>query len=98
MVILTVQVFIWAYVTAVVNYTDIHGLLSVSKNESAGIAASIDAMAAGEDAAEVSGNGSKNSAEDSPAVCYVLFISFVNTDAVLMIMKFKSNVISSLFT
>ncbi|XP_047463966.1 kinesin family member 4 [Mugil cephalus] len=37
------------------------------KNESAGIAACIDAMAAGEDAAEVSGNGSKNSADDSPA-------------------------------
>ncbi|XP_049890192.1 kinesin family member 4 [Epinephelus moara] len=36
------------------------------KNESAGIAASIDAMAAGEDGADVSGNGSKNGADESP--------------------------------
>ncbi|XP_051257827.1 kinesin family member 4 [Dicentrarchus labrax] len=35
------------------------------KNESAGIAASIDAMAAGEDGPEASGNGSKNSADES---------------------------------
>ncbi|XP_022601602.1 chromosome-associated kinesin KIF4-like [Seriola dumerili] len=35
------------------------------KNESAGIAASIDAMAAGEDVPEVSGNGSKNAADES---------------------------------
>ncbi len=39
-----------------------------SKNESAGIAASIDAMAAGEDGPEGSGNGSKNSADNSPSV------------------------------
>ncbi|XP_042355928.1 kinesin family member 4 [Plectropomus leopardus] len=38
------------------------------KNESAGIAASIDAMAAGEDAAEVSGNGSKNGTDESPSI------------------------------
>uniref|UniRef100_A0AAQ5ZNY2 Kinesin motor domain-containing protein n=1 Tax=Amphiprion ocellaris TaxID=80972 RepID=A0AAQ5ZNY2_AMPOC len=37
------------------------------KNESAGIAASIDAMAAGEDVPEGSGNGSKNSADESPS-------------------------------
>ncbi|KAM9846585.1 kinesin family member 4 [Aulostomus maculatus] len=37
------------------------------KNESAGIAASIDAMTAGEDGAEVSGNGSKNGADESPS-------------------------------
>ncbi|KAI3373091.1 hypothetical protein L3Q82_006421 [Scortum barcoo] len=37
------------------------------KNESAGIAASIEAMAAGEDGSELSGNGSKNSAHDSPS-------------------------------
>nr|XP_020498967.1 chromosome-associated kinesin KIF4-like [Labrus bergylta]XP_020498968.1 chromosome-associated kinesin KIF4-like [Labrus bergylta] len=37
------------------------------KNESAGIAASIDAMAAGEDAPDVSGNGSKNSEDGSPS-------------------------------
>ncbi|XP_070839122.1 kinesin family member 4 [Chaetodon trifascialis] len=37
------------------------------KNESAGIAASIDAMAAGEDGAEVSGNGSKTAADESPS-------------------------------
>ncbi|XP_069001721.1 kinesin family member 4 [Embiotoca jacksoni] len=35
------------------------------KDESAGIAASIDAMAAGEDAPDLSGNGSKNSADES---------------------------------
>lgn len=39
-----------------------------SKNESAGIAASIDAMAAGEDVQEVSGNGSKNAADESTSV------------------------------
>lgn len=39
-----------------------------SKNESAGIAASIEAMAAGEDGPETSGNGSTNAADDSPAV------------------------------
>ncbi|XP_044078155.1 kinesin family member 4 isoform X2 [Siniperca chuatsi] len=37
------------------------------KNESAGIAASIDAMAAGEDGPELSGNGSKNAAHESPS-------------------------------
>ncbi|XP_040908415.1 kinesin family member 4 [Toxotes jaculatrix] len=37
------------------------------KNESAGIAASIEAMAAGEDVPEVPGNGSKNAADDSPS-------------------------------
>ncbi|XP_070773568.1 kinesin family member 4 isoform X1 [Enoplosus armatus] len=37
------------------------------KHESAGIAASIDAMAAGEDGPELSGNGSKNSADESPS-------------------------------
>uniref|UniRef100_A0A3Q3VZ09 Kinesin motor domain-containing protein n=1 Tax=Mola mola TaxID=94237 RepID=A0A3Q3VZ09_MOLML len=37
------------------------------KNESEGIAASIDAMAAGEDGPEVSGNGSKNAADESPS-------------------------------
>ncbi|XP_041808207.1 kinesin family member 4 isoform X2 [Chelmon rostratus] len=37
------------------------------KNESAGIAASIDAMAAGEDGPELSGNGSKNAADESPS-------------------------------
>ncbi|KAG8008289.1 Chromosome-associated kinesin KIF4 [Nibea albiflora] len=37
------------------------------KNESAGIAASIEAMAAGEDAPETSGNGSTNAADDSPS-------------------------------
>ncbi|XP_028277104.1 kinesin family member 4 isoform X2 [Parambassis ranga] len=37
------------------------------KNESAGIAASIDAMAAGEDAPEEFGNNSKNSSDESPA-------------------------------
>ncbi|XP_070773569.1 kinesin family member 4 isoform X2 [Enoplosus armatus] len=39
------------------------------KHESAGIAASIDAMAAGEDGPELSGNGSKNSADESPSDC-----------------------------
>ncbi|KAM6906832.1 kinesin family member 4 [Xenentodon cancila] len=37
------------------------------KNESAGIAACIDAMSAGEEVPEVSGNGSKNSADVSPS-------------------------------
>ncbi|KAF3706628.1 Chromosome-associated kinesin KIF4 Chromokinesin Chromosome-associated kinesin KLP1 [Channa argus] len=37
------------------------------KNESAGIAACIDAMAAGEDVPEVSGNGSQNAADESPS-------------------------------
>ncbi|KAM7374073.1 hypothetical protein PAMP_006750 [Pampus punctatissimus] len=36
------------------------------KNESAGIAASIDAMAAGEDVPEFLGNGSKNAEDESP--------------------------------
>uniref|UniRef100_A0A669DHF0 Kinesin family member 4 n=1 Tax=Oreochromis niloticus TaxID=8128 RepID=A0A669DHF0_ORENI len=40
------------------------------KNESAGIAASIDAVAAGEDLPEVSGNGNKCSPEESPSVCF----------------------------
>lgn len=39
-----------------------------SQNESAGIAASIDAMAAGEDVPEMASNGSKNAADDSPSV------------------------------
>lgn len=39
-----------------------------SKNESAGIAASIEAMAAGDDGPETSGNGSTNAADDSPSV------------------------------
>lgn len=43
-------------------------LLCFFKNESAGIAASIDAMAAGEDGPEISGNGSKNAADESPSV------------------------------
>lgn len=38
------------------------------KNESSGIAASIDAMAAGEDEAELSRSGSKNEADESPSV------------------------------
>lgn len=38
------------------------------KNESSGIAASIDAMAAGEDDAELSRSGSKNEADESPSV------------------------------
>ncbi|XP_042286191.1 kinesin family member 4 [Thunnus maccoyii] len=37
------------------------------KNESAGIAASIDAMAAGEDEPELSENGNKNAADESPS-------------------------------
>ncbi|XP_036976300.1 kinesin family member 4 [Acanthopagrus latus] len=37
------------------------------KNESSGIAASIDAMAAGEDEAELSRSGSKNEADESPS-------------------------------
>lgn len=37
------------------------------KNESAGIAASIDAMAVGEDGHDLSGNGSKNAADESPS-------------------------------
>ncbi|KAK2828741.1 hypothetical protein Q5P01_019775 [Channa striata] len=37
------------------------------KNESAGIAACIDALAAGEDVPELSGNGSKNAADESPS-------------------------------
>lgn len=40
------------------------------QNESAGIAASIDAVAAGEDLPEVSGNGNKCSPEGSPSVCF----------------------------
>uniref|UniRef100_A0AAX7SMU2 Kinesin motor domain-containing protein n=1 Tax=Astatotilapia calliptera TaxID=8154 RepID=A0AAX7SMU2_ASTCA len=40
------------------------------KNESAGIAASIDAVAAGEDLPEVSGNGNKCSPEGSPSVSH----------------------------
>ena len=43
-------------------------LVVSSKNESEGIAASIDAMAAGEDGPEVSGNGSKNASAGSPSV------------------------------
>lgn len=43
------------------------------KNESAAIAASIDAMAAGEDAAEAS--GSKNASDDSPSVRWQLCVS-----------------------
>lgn len=39
-----------------------------SKNESAGIAASIDAMTAGEDGPEVPRNGSKIAADGSPSV------------------------------
>ncbi|XP_071316342.1 kinesin family member 4 [Trachinotus anak] len=37
------------------------------KSESAGIAASIDAMATGEDVPEMCGNGSKNAADESPS-------------------------------
>lgn len=40
----------------------------IFKNESAGIAASIDAMAVGEDGHDLSGNGSKNAADESPSV------------------------------
>lgn len=46
----------------------VYCLLRFLKNESAGIAASIDAMAAGEDGPELSGNGSKNAADESPSV------------------------------
>lgn len=38
------------------------------QNESEGLAASIDAMAAGEDGADVSGNSSKGSVHESPSV------------------------------
>lgn len=52
-------------------------LICLSKDESAGIAASIEAMAAGEDVPEVSGSGSKNAAE-SPSVswpfCFSLYL------------------------
>ncbi|XP_070699544.1 kinesin family member 4 [Pempheris klunzingeri] len=44
---------------------NLQDLILELKNESAGLAASIDAMAAGEDGPDVSGNGSKNSADES---------------------------------
>lgn len=39
-----------------------------SKNESAGIAASIEAMAGAEEVPDMAGNGSKNAADESPSV------------------------------
>lgn len=51
-----------------------------SKNESAGIAASIDAMAAGEDGPEVSGNGSKNAADDPLSVRWKFLLMLFCSD------------------